>query len=1113
VPEAAPTDESLFAAASELLPRERPAFLDGACTDPIQRARVDGLLRSHEGAGSFLGRPVLTPPTANVVPPSESPGHTIGPYKLVEEIGEGGMGMVYLAQQQNPVKRLVAIKVIKSGMDSRQVLARFEAERQALALMDHPNIARVFDGGMTESGRPYFVMELVKGMPITRYCDDHRLTPNDRLELFVQVCQAVQHAHTKGVIHRDLKPSNVLVAPYDGKPVVKVIDFGVAKAAGVPLTEKTLVTGFGAVVGTPEYMSPEQAELNNRDIDTRSDVYSLGILLYELLTGSTPLTAKRVKEAALLEVLRVIREEEPPRPSTRLSTTEELPSIAAVRGVDPAKLSRLVRGELDWIVMKALEKDRSRRYETANALAIDIQRYLADEPVQACPPSAGYRLRKFLRRNRFGLAAAGLVLLVLISLSGSIGWAARDRAIRQAVLDDKVGQALVDTENSYRSGKLPDALAAVKRAEDLLASGDGGRVLRERVDRWRTDLAMVTRLEQIRLEKSPTKDGHIDLPRQDADYEEALRQYGLDVETLEVEEAAARVRAHEIAVDLAVALDDWANVRRQTRPGDKSWQHLVAVARSADPEPMRMRLRDAWGRKAKDVRDELNRLAAQERVPTLHPTTVSLLAATLVRVGLSNEAADVLRRAQRQHPNDFWINLDLGSLLTQLKPPRPEQAIGFFRAAVALRPQSSGAHLFLSIALRDSIRTHRTQNELEEAEAEAREAIRLNSNSAVAHNGLGVVLGDKGLIDDAIVEYRTAVEIDPRFAMCWTNLGNSLRQQKKLVEATAALRKALEIDPKYAMAWDRLGLALADQNKHDDAMAAFREAIRIDPEEGGFHRDLGMSLGPRGRTTEAEAEIREAIRLRPDDPNSHDMLGVALGQQRKYPESELAHREAIRLKPDYYGAHKNLGIALRHQGKFAEAETAYREAIRIKPDYGMAHFGLARVLEKQGRPREAIAAFEAAIRFEPGSIAAHAEFGRLLATCPESSLRNPRRAVELARAATNLDPQSILAWQILGWAYYRVGNSKGSIEALEESCRLQKGGDDGQWIVLALAHWTLGSDGTLPDAVRALHRTETQSWYDKAVKQIDGNRSPGDETMQAIRAFRAEAAKLLEGKD
>jgi eukaryotic-like serine/threonine-protein kinase len=410
-------EEIFHEALTRSRPDEQAAYLERACAgDPALRASVEALLRANVGATGFMERrPPKVAATVDV-PVGESPGTVMGPYKLLQEIGEGGMGTVYLAEQSHPVQRKVALKVIRPGMDSRQVIARFEAERQALALMDHPNIARVLDARATPEGRPYFVMELVKGVPITRYCDEHRLTPRQRLELFIPVCQAVQHAHQKGIIHRDLKPSNILIAPYDGVPVPKVIDFGVAKATGPKLTERTLFTEIGSVVGTLEYMSPEQAELNNLDIDTRSDIYALGVLLYELLTGSTPLEKKRLGEAALLEVLRRIREEEPPRPSTRLSTTEELPSIAASRGLEPKQLSGLLRRELDWVVMKALEKDRNRRYESAGAFAADVRRYLRDEPVHACPPSATYRLRKFVRRNKRGVLTASVVAAAVAAL-------------------------------------------------------------------------------------------------------------------------------------------------------------------------------------------------------------------------------------------------------------------------------------------------------------------------------------------------------------------------------------------------------------------------------------------------------------------------------------------------------------------------------------------------------------------------------------------------------------------------------------------------------------------------------------------------------------------------
>src|SRR5581483_8032799 len=408
-------------------PEERRAYLAEACQgDKALRQGVEALLAAHERAGSFLAGPALGGSIPDdAAPLREGPGTVIGPYKLLEQIGEGGFGVVYMAEQERPVRRKVALKILKLGLDTRQVVARFEAERQALALMDHPNIARVFDGGETASGRPYFVMELVRGVPITRYCDDNQLTPRERLELLVPACQALQHAHQKGIIHRDIKPSNVMVTLYDGKPVAKVIDFGVAKATEQKLTERTLFTQFGTMVGTFEYMSPEQAEMSALGVDTRSDIYSLGVLLYELLTGSTPLTHKRMKDAAYADILRMIKEEEPPRPSTRLSDSgEALASISANRHTEPAKLTKLVRGELDWIVMKCLEKDRNRRYESASALAADVQRYLNDEAVQACPPSAAYRFRKFARRNKAALVTASVVLAALLTGTAVATWQA-----------------------------------------------------------------------------------------------------------------------------------------------------------------------------------------------------------------------------------------------------------------------------------------------------------------------------------------------------------------------------------------------------------------------------------------------------------------------------------------------------------------------------------------------------------------------------------------------------------------------------------------------------------------------------------------------------------------
>jgi serine/threonine protein kinase/tetratricopeptide (TPR) repeat protein len=834
-------------AALKLAPDQWDACLVERCgSDDDLRGRVRNLLDAHCEAGSFLQLAEADPGRTTDEPITERPGAVVGSYKLLEQIGEGGFGVVFVAEQQEPVRRKVALKLIKPGMDTRQVIARFKAERQALAIMDHPNIAKVFDAGATDSGRPYFVMELVRGIPITAYCDQNRLTPRERLDLFVTVCHAVQHAHQKGIIHRDIKPSNVLVTSHDGRAVPKVIDFGVAKAVNQQLTERAIHTQFAQMIGTPLYMSPEQAEMSGLDIDTRSDIYSLGVLLYELLTGTTPFDKNRFAKAAYDEIRRVIREEEPDKPSSRLShSSESLPSVAAQRNIEPAKLSKLVRGDLDWITMKALEKDRSRRYETANGFAMDVQRYLVDEPVLACPPSAAYRLRKFVRRNRVGLAVAGLVASFLIILAGGIGWVARDQAARRAAIDHEVSLALHEALQLQEQRKYPEALLAAKRAEGQLAGGASPNV-RARVREVRKDMEMVQRLEEIRLIEGEGTQLDMDafnFAKMDHAYATAFRDYDIDIESLEPAEAADFVRGRAIRVELAAALDQWARAYWISRvKSDTGWRARLTIARMVDPDPWRNRLRDAYEQRYSEgpTVKAFEQLAASVPLDQLPASTLALLGYRLQDEGATEQAVGLLLKAHRLYPSDFWVNYYLASCYNRAKPPQLDEAVRFYTAALVLRPQFFVMHNNLGFALE-------RKGRLDEATAAYREAIRLRPYHYLPHINLGNCLLAKGQAVEAEAEFREGIRLTAdnpgAYRPNLVNLAHSYYRQGKTTEARdvqtqeiAYLQAALQTDPQNATnrrtLRDHYWVLAENANlEHDELAKIAEEFPRVFPDE------------------------------------------------------------------------------------------------------------------------------------------------------------------------------------------------------------------------------------------------------------------------------------------
>ena len=955
--------KSLFLTASDLTdPAERAAYLERECGgDAELRARVEALLAADGGGAPVLDEDLTgaleptSPATLEATaasraetrlpselataedrsdgadftlagaPQADRPGGSgvgqviAGRYTLLEVLGEGGMGTVYRAGQTQPVKRQVALKLIKVGMDSRAVLARFDAERQALALMDHPNIARVYDGGTTEAGQPFFVMELVSGEPITEYCDRLRLPVRARLELFVAVCQAVQHAHQKGIIHRDLKPSNVMVTEVDGRPTPKIIDFGVAKATEQRLTDQSLAD-TGAIVGTPTYMSPEQADPSSMDIDTRTDVYALGVILYELLVGSPPIDAKQFKRGAILEMLRMVREVDPPRPSTKVSTSDALPSISANRDIEPAHLKRALQGDLDWIVMMALEKDRTRRYETANGFAADIQRHLAHEPVVAAPPSRAYRLRKFVRKHRGAVIAASLVLVTLLGGLAAV-------AAVQTVANARLAESLKRETNANAAlneanGQLTTSRAAVQARYELATDA---------IKTFHTGVS-----EDFLLKEEKFKDLRNRLLKSASDFygklgallgketdlasRRALAQANFELSDLtdKVGRKEDALAAHRqvLAAREALAAEPGADVETKVDVGQSltTVAGLLSAAGKTD-------LAEATYRKAENLLADLARSS-----PSI-PAARAALANCRTRMG--------------------WLRFETGKYVDALVSYRlarddQEALAGAPGASKETRRDLASTVNGIGILLSHT-------GKPSEAEAEYRKAMALRqkladdypavtefrSGLAGSHNNLGILLNGTGRQSESEAEFRKAIalyqklgdenpavtEFRSRLANILQSLGLLLHEMGRQSEAEAEYRKAIALLQK-----------LADDNP---AVIEFRRGL------ANSHNSLARALSETGKPTEAEAECRAAIAI----------VGKVVDDNPK-----------VLMNREYLAAFlTNLGRQLLKLGRPAEALDAYGRSytlldqlVKENPAGQFYIHNRSRSLFERGRARRAL---------------------------------------------------------------------------------------------------------------------------------------------------------------
>jgi len=931
---------AVFNAARRLTAKERAVYLDKACgSDAALRRRVEELLQVGETSADFLEQPALAEPAAPAnaggttrlsVTLSEKPGDQIGRYKLLQQIGEGGCGVVYMAEQHQPVRRRVALKVIKLGMDTKSVIARFEAERQALAMMDHPNIAKVFDGGATEAGRPYFVMELVRGLKITDYCDEKKLSTRERLDLFMQVCQAIQHAHQKGIIHRDIKPSNVLVTVNDGVPVPKVIDFGIAKAtSGQQLTDKTVFTAFEQFIGTPAYMSPEQAVMTSLDIDTRSDIYALGVLLYELLTGRTPFDTEELLAIGLDEMRRTIREKEPSRPSTRLSTMpdNELSTAAQRRGLDAPKLVSELRGDLDWIVMKALEKYRARRYETANGLALDIQRHLRNEPVLACPPSTLYRLQKLARRNQLAFVAAsavGISLVAGLAVSTVLYVSAkqeRDEAVKQKQRADEqaaVAQAVnefLQDDLLKQAGSTQQANTGFQPQPDLTVKEALRRASQRVGQRFATQPAVEFQIQDTLGEAFL-----------------AVGDWKMAIAHLE---RALAIRKAMAGPDDAALLD---NMRHLAAAYSQSGQLTNAIELSKEalkltkatlgadhPDTLRSmgNLAGVYGeagRLSEEVAlcQETLKLIKAKLGPK-HPDTLAAMNALALAYFRAGQSAESLRLQEEA--------VELAKSI--LGPDHPNTLIGMKNLAGAyqLAGRSGEAITLLEETLKlqkaklgaDHPTTLRTMNSLAMA---YREAGRLNEAVPLQEETLNLVKAKLG-------------PDQPDTLINMNNVAEAYRAAGRVTEAVSLDEETFKLikaklgpdHPETLRSMNNLGLAYRDAGRFDEALALLDETVKLAKSKlGPDHPFTTTSMDnllttclAAGRATEAQRMLNEvlapALARQPQDSGLLRLRALFFARSARWKEAEADFSRLIELKPDGEEDWHRLAAVLVQEGE------------------------------------------------------------------------------------------------------------------------------------------------------------------------------------------------------